>query len=156
MEAKAIRKRLQKNIKNDAQREPKLVPKGALKWSQIVNNDALEAPCFKDGSRVASRAPQDRLYKGFEDDHTPTTEPRETDFKEQISSNFNPPYPVSSAFNPNNSPTSSYQSLPSSNRRLNIVTTLFPENDDPENTRCHQKLSLATNSTVKHTRRTLG
>ena len=30
-----------------------------------------------------------RLYKGFEDDHISTTEPRDTDFKEHISSNFN-------------------------------------------------------------------
>ena len=58
MEAKAIKKPLQKNIK-------KMMPKMTPNWSQrgsqngakIVKNEVLEAPCFKGGSQVASRAP---------------------------------------------------------------------------------------------------
>ena len=58
MEAKAIKKPLQKNIK-------KMMPKMSPNWSQrgsqigakIIKNEVLEAPCFKGGSQVASRAP---------------------------------------------------------------------------------------------------
>ena len=58
MEAKAIKKPSQKNIK-------KMMPKMTPNWSQrgsqngakIVKNEVLEAPCFKGGSQVASRAP---------------------------------------------------------------------------------------------------
>ena len=56
MEAKAIKKPLQKNIKN-------MMPKMSPNWSQrgsqigakIVKSEVLEAPCFKGGSQVASR-----------------------------------------------------------------------------------------------------
>ena len=58
MEAKAVKKPSQKNIK-------KMMPKMTPNWSQrgspneakIVKNWVLEAPCFKGGSQVASRAP---------------------------------------------------------------------------------------------------
>ena len=58
MEAKAIKKPSQKNIK-------KTMPKMTQKWSQrgsqngakIVKNEVLEAPCVQGGSQVASRAP---------------------------------------------------------------------------------------------------
>ena len=58
MEAKAFKKAFQKNIK-------KMMPKMTPNWSQrgsqngvkIIKNEVLEAPCFKDGSQVASRAP---------------------------------------------------------------------------------------------------
>ena len=46
-----------KRKKNDAQNEPKLVPKGFPNWSQNHQNEVLEAPYFKGGSQVASRAP---------------------------------------------------------------------------------------------------
>ena len=57
MEAKAIKKPHQKNIK-------KMMPKMTPNWSQrgsqngakIVTNEVLEAPCFKGGFQEASRA----------------------------------------------------------------------------------------------------
>ena len=57
MEAKAIKKPFQKNIK-------KMMSKMTPNWSQrvsqngakIVENEVLEAPCFKGGSQVASSA----------------------------------------------------------------------------------------------------
>ena len=66
MEAKAIKKPSQKNIK-------KMMPKMTPNWSQrgsqngakTVKNEVLEAPCFKDGSQVASRALQARFRRGF-------------------------------------------------------------------------------------------
>ena len=66
MEAKAIKKPFQKNIKQ-------MMTKMNANWSQreskngakIVNNEVLEAPCFKDGSHEASRAPQDRFWRTF-------------------------------------------------------------------------------------------
>ena len=68
MEAKAIKKPLQKNIK-------KMMPKMTPKWSQrgsqngakIVKNEVLEAPCFKGGSQVASRASPGSILKRFWD-----------------------------------------------------------------------------------------
>ena len=68
MEAKAIKKPLQKNIK-------KMMPKMTPNWSQrgsqngakIVKNEVLEAPCFKGGSQVASRAPPGSILERFWD-----------------------------------------------------------------------------------------
>ena len=68
MEAKAIRKPLQKNIK-------KMMPKMSPNWSQrgsqigpkIINNEVLEAPCFKGGSSEASRAPPGSIWERFWD-----------------------------------------------------------------------------------------
>ena len=56
-----------KHQKNDAQHEPKLVPKGVPKWIKIVKNEVLEAPCFKGGSQVASRAPPGSILERFWD-----------------------------------------------------------------------------------------
>ena len=63
MEAKAIKKPLQKNVKN-------MMPKMSPNWSQrgsqngatIVKNEVLEAPCFKGGSQVASRSILERFW----------------------------------------------------------------------------------------------
>ena len=68
MEAKAIKKPSQKNIK-------KTMPKMTQKWSQrgsqngvkIVNHEVLEAPCFKGGSQVASRPPPGSILERFWD-----------------------------------------------------------------------------------------
>ena len=68
MEAKAIKKPSQKNIK-------KTMPKMTQKWSQrgsqngakIVKNEVLEAPCFKGGSEEASRAPPGSILEWFGD-----------------------------------------------------------------------------------------
>ena len=68
MEAKAIKKPSQKNIK-------KMMPKMSPNWSQrgsqngakIVKNEVLEAPCFKGGSQVASRAPPGSILERFWD-----------------------------------------------------------------------------------------
>ena len=66
MEAKAIKKPLQKNIK-------KMMPKIDPNWSQrgcqngakIVKNEVLEAPCFKGGSQEASRPPSGSILERF-------------------------------------------------------------------------------------------
>ena len=68
MEAKAIKKPSQKNIK-------KMMPKMTPNWSQrgsqngakIVKNEVLEAPCFKGGSQVASRASPGSILVRFWD-----------------------------------------------------------------------------------------
>ena len=68
MEAKAIKKPLQKNIKT-------MMPKMSPKWSQrgsqngakIIKNEVLEAPCFKGGSQVASRPPPGSILERFWD-----------------------------------------------------------------------------------------
>ena len=68
MEAKAIKKHFQKNIKN-------MIPKMSPNWSQrgsqngakIIKNEVLEAPCFKGGSQVASRAPPGSILERFWD-----------------------------------------------------------------------------------------
>ena len=68
MEAKAIKKPLPKNIK-------KMMPKMSPNWSQrgsqngakSVKNEVLEAPCFKGGSQVASRAPPGSILERFWD-----------------------------------------------------------------------------------------
>ena len=64
MEAKAIKKSSQKHIK-------KTIPKMSPNWSQngakIVKNEVLEAPCFKGGSQVASRAPLGSILERFWD-----------------------------------------------------------------------------------------
>ena len=68
MEAKAIKKPSQKNNKN-------MMPKMTKTWSQrgsqngakIVKNEVLEAPCFKDGSQEASRAPPGSILERFWD-----------------------------------------------------------------------------------------
>ena len=90
MEAKAIKKPSQKNVINDVQNEPKLIPKGSHvgaksikkmmpkmspNWFQrgsqngakIIKNEVLEAPCFKGGSQVASRAPPGSILERFGD-----------------------------------------------------------------------------------------
>ena len=66
MEAKAVKMPLQKKIK-------KMMPKMSPNWSQrgsqngakIVKNEVLEAPCFKGGSQVASRAPPGSILERF-------------------------------------------------------------------------------------------
>ena len=66
MEAKAIKKPFQKNIK-------KMMPKMTPNWSQkgfqngpkIIKNEVLEAPCG--GSQVASRAPPGSILERFWD-----------------------------------------------------------------------------------------
>ena len=68
MEAKAIKKPLQKNNK-------KMIPKMTPNWSQrgsqneakIIKNEVLEAPCFKGGSQVASRSPPGSILERFWD-----------------------------------------------------------------------------------------
>ena len=68
MEAKAIKKPLQKNIKT-------MMPKMSPNWSQrgsqigaqIIKNKVLEAPCFNGGSQVASRAPPGSILERFWD-----------------------------------------------------------------------------------------
>ena len=68
MEAKAIKKPSPKNIK-------KMMPKMTPNWSQrgsqngakIIKNYVLEAPCFKGGSQVASRAPPGSILERFWD-----------------------------------------------------------------------------------------
>ena len=66
MEAKAIKKPSQKNIKNMM---PKMTPnwsqRGSQNGAKIVKNEVLEAPCFKGGSQVASRPPPGWFWRGF-------------------------------------------------------------------------------------------
>ena len=68
MEAKAIKKASQKNIKNMM---PKMTPNWSRRGSQneakIMKNEVLEAPCFKDGSQEASRAPPGSILESFWD-----------------------------------------------------------------------------------------
>ena len=68
MQAKAIKKPFQKNVKNTM---PKMTPnwsqRGSQSGAKIVNNEVLEAPCFKDGSQVASRAPPGSILERFWD-----------------------------------------------------------------------------------------
>ena len=54
MEAKAIKKPFQKNVK---QMMPKMSPNWSQNGAKIVKSEVLEAPCFQGGSQVASRAP---------------------------------------------------------------------------------------------------
>ena len=44
---------------------PNLSQRGSQIGAKIIKNEVLEAPCFKGGSQVASRALQDRFWKGF-------------------------------------------------------------------------------------------
>ena len=56
------KKQQEHNVKN----EPKLVSNGGSQnGAKIAKNEVLEAPCFKGGSQEASRALQDRFWKGF-------------------------------------------------------------------------------------------
>ena len=68
MEANAIKKPSQKNNKKNV---PKMTPnwfqRGSQNGGKIVNNEVLEAPCFKDGSQVASRAPPGSILERFWD-----------------------------------------------------------------------------------------
>ena len=68
MEAKAIKKPFQKNMK---QMMPKMTPNwsqmGSQNGAKIVKNEVLEAPCFKGGSQVASRAPPGSILERFWD-----------------------------------------------------------------------------------------
>ena len=68
MEAKAIKKPFQKNIK---EMMPEMTPnwsqRGSQNGAKIVKNEVLEAPCFKGGSQVASRAPPGSILEGFWD-----------------------------------------------------------------------------------------
>ena len=56
-----------KHQKNDAQNEPKLVPKGSQNGAKIVKNEVLEASCFKGGSQEASRPPPGSILERFWD-----------------------------------------------------------------------------------------
>ena len=56
-----------KHQKNDAQNDPKLVPKGSQNGAKIIKNEVLEAPCFKGGSQVASRPPPGSILERFWD-----------------------------------------------------------------------------------------
>ena len=67
MEAKAIKKPHQKTSNNDAQNEPKLVPKGSPNGAKIIKREVLEASCFKGGSQVASRHPPESTLERFWD-----------------------------------------------------------------------------------------
>ena len=64
MEAKAIKKPLQRNIK-------KIMAQMSPNWSQTgaktVKNEVLEAACFKGGSQEASRAPPGSILERFWD-----------------------------------------------------------------------------------------
>ena len=64
MEAKAIKKPFQKNIKKMM---PEMSPKGSQYGAKIVKNEVLEAPCFKGGSQEASRAPPGSILERFWD-----------------------------------------------------------------------------------------
>ena len=65
---KPSRSHFKKNIKN-------MMPKMSPNWSQrgsqngakIIKNEVLEAPCFKGGSQVASRAPPRSILERFWD-----------------------------------------------------------------------------------------
>ena len=68
MEAKAIKKALQKNIKKMTPKmSPNCFPRGSQNGAKIVKNEVLEAPCFKGGSQVASRAPPGSILERFWD-----------------------------------------------------------------------------------------
>ena len=62
---KAISKKISKNMM------PKMSPnwsqKGSQNGAKIVKNEVLEAPCFKGGSQVASRAPPGSILERFWD-----------------------------------------------------------------------------------------
>ena len=64
MDAKAIKKPLQKNIKNMI---PKWSQRGSQNGAKIIKNEVLEAPCFKGGSQEASRAPPGSILERFWD-----------------------------------------------------------------------------------------
>ena len=61
---KAISKKIKKMM-------PKMSPnwsrRGSQNGAKIVKNEVLEAPCFKGGSRVASRAPPGSILERFWD-----------------------------------------------------------------------------------------
>ena len=67
MEAKAIKKPLQKNIKKMTKMSPNWSQRGSQNGAKIVKNEVLEAPCFKGGSQVASRAPPGSILERFWD-----------------------------------------------------------------------------------------
>ena len=69
MEAKAFKKALQQKHtkKNDAQNEPKVVPKGVQNAPTIGKNEVLGGPCLKGGSQEASRAPPGSILERFWD-----------------------------------------------------------------------------------------
>ena len=56
-----------KHQKNDAQNDPKMIPKGAQNGAKIVKNDVLKASCFKGGSQEASRPPPGSILERFWD-----------------------------------------------------------------------------------------
>ena len=67
MEAKAMKKPSQKNILKKMM--PKMTPnwsqRGSQNGAQIVKSEVWEAPCFKGGSQVASRAPPGSILERF-------------------------------------------------------------------------------------------
>ena len=66
MESKAIKKPSQKNInKMMPNMSPKWFQMGSPNGAKIVKNDVLEAPCFKGGSQMASRAPPILILTSF-------------------------------------------------------------------------------------------
>ena len=68
MEAKAIEKPLQKNIKKMmAKMTPNWSQRGSQNRAKIIKNEVLEAPCFKGGSQVASRPPPGSILERFWD-----------------------------------------------------------------------------------------
>ena len=72
MDAKAIKKPLQKDIKKTKKKvmpamSPNSSQRGSQNGAQIAKNEILEAPCFKGGSQVASRAPLGSILDRFGD-----------------------------------------------------------------------------------------
>ena len=68
MEAKAIKKPPQKNIKKMmAKMSPNCSQRGSQNGVKIVKNEVLEAPCFKGGSQMASRPPPGSILERFRD-----------------------------------------------------------------------------------------
>ena len=68
MEAKAMKKPPQKNIKKIiAKMNPNWSQRGSQNATKIVKSEVLEAPCFKGGSQVASRPPPGSILERFWD-----------------------------------------------------------------------------------------
>ena len=66
MEAKAIKKPSQKNIKNMMPNmSPNWSQRGSQNGAKIIKNEVLEAPCFKGGSQEASRPPSGSILERF-------------------------------------------------------------------------------------------
>ena len=67
MEAKAIKKPLQKTSKTYAQHEPKLIPNGIAEWSQHRHALGLGSTLFQGGAQEAPSAPPGSIWERFAD-----------------------------------------------------------------------------------------